>query len=328
MSRDQSTLVKGLAILLMLIYHMPRLLGLEQAMTPMLSFMAHISNPVVYFLIVSGYGLYYAYREKRLTYPYLFKRTLRLYVSFWLVLLIFVVGLGSWLRPGMFSQSPLGHVLSFLGWEWGYLQFTWFLFPYVLISLCSPWLFRLLDRLGNILSIVITLAVSLAMTVVISRYINFLWNNMALYHVVLTAQMSFGFTIGAVMARYALAGHSLTWSRLKGRNWLVLLLLAVAFVARGLINFSTVPGFPALVIWLVLHFDTTRFTTAVMLPLGRMSMMMWFCHGYIAVKLFNEYFLMLRWPWLIWLVWVVVSYCVACLLMPVSNRISRALKLT
>ena len=63
------------------------------------------SHPISFFLIVSGYGLYHVHCKGGLSYRYLLKRTVRLYLAFWLILLVFVIGIGNILYPEKFVFS-------------------------------------------------------------------------------------------------------------------------------------------------------------------------------------------------------------------------------
>lgn len=329
MSRQHSAIIKGIAILLMLVYHFPHLVDPETYIPFFRGFLSNISHPVEYFLIVSGYGLYYAYRHNRLNWTYLLKRTGRLYVSFWLVLAIFVFALGPWVAPGVFRYSFKAIVTNLIGWRWDYCQFTWFLFTYVLLSFGSKWIFRIIDRIGNIASVVLSLVVSLGATWLIGHYYSqFFSHYFLLYHLALALEMLLSFVIGAVMARLVLNGKDITWSRLRGKNALVVLLMLVVFALAGYRPIHSVPLFVTIIVWLVMHIKPATISRHVLIPLGDKSMMMWFLHGYLGPLMFAQYYQPLHWHILIWLAWVIVTYCVACLLMPVSNRLSKMLRLT
>jgi hypothetical protein len=328
MSKQHSAIVKGIAILLMLVCHFPFLCGYETLGHSVASFLASISHPIQYFMVVSGYGLYYAYSQDRLSWPYLLKRTGRLYISFWLVLAIFVFGLGYCLLGEFHYDQALTHFTNIIGWRWDYCQFTWFLLTYVLLTFCSKWIFRGIERTGNLWAVIITFVVSIAMQWVISRYyLTYLRYHYFAYHPILVIQQSFSFTVGAVMARLTLSGKEITWNWLKGKNLVVVLFIAIAFALRGLTFVSIIPFFPIIIIWLVLHINPGAVSRYVFIPLGDKSMMMWFAHGFIGPVLFKDYYLVFKWPALIWLAWVIISFAVSCLLIPVSNRISKTLKL-
>ena len=328
MNRQKSTIIKGMAIVMLILYHFPRVVGADAYPVSWQVFICNAFHPFMYFFMVTGYGLFCAYRDERLTWTYLFKRTLRLYITFWLVLTLFVVCLGSWMHPGRFSLSPGMLIANYVGWRWDYSQYTWFLLPYFLITLASPWVFKCMDRLGNILSIVVSFVISMGMTWLIGKYYeSFFSHHIPIYLVVLALQMLMGIVAGAVLARYYLSGHELTWSKLRGKDWLVWLLLAVTFVLKGQPMINSIPYISVIVVLLILHLSPTWIGKNVFTPLGKQTLVMWLAHGFLGVRVFNEYFLMLKWTPLIWLAWVLASYAVARLIMPVSDRISKALKL-
>ena len=143
-------------------------------------------------------------------------------------------------------------------------------------------------------------------------------------------QTLFCFTLGAAMARRVISGKPLTWSKLQGKNLIVFILLVAIFSLKGAfdLTFYRIPYFVLLVVWLMLHFKLTWVSRYIFIPLGDKSMMMWFAHGYLAFRMFTEYYLLLQHPILIYLTWVIVSYGVACLLTPIADKISRTLRLS
>ena len=116
MSREQSAIIKGIAIMLMLEYHLgciPGIQGLDNVFHGTLS---TASNPINYFLIVSGYGLYCLFQQGRFSWNYLVKRSLKLFFAFWLVLLIFVFGMASLPLPLSLSWLP-SHAIAANRWK-------------------------------------------------------------------------------------------------------------------------------------------------------------------------------------------------------------------
>ncbi len=331
MSRQQSAIIKGLAILLMLAYHLQKAFGAD-FLTPSASiFIGAVAHPILYFVIISGYGLYMAQENGKLTWSYLLKRTARLYISFWMVMVFFIFGISLWVYPGRFDLSPYLFFTNFIGWRWDYCLFTWFLLPYILMTFCSKWVFYAMKRFGNLLPLIGFFFLTMGMSWLISRYYDpFLRHHQPIYLVVLTLQTLFCFSLGATMARRVLSGKSLTWRKLQGKNLIVFFLLLTVFLLKGTFNltFFHIPYFVPLVVWIILHFKLTWISKYIFIPLGNKSMMMWFAHGYIAFKMFSEYFLLIPNRFLIYLTWIIISYCVACLLMPISDRIAKALKLS
>ena len=330
MTREQSAIVKGIAILMMLLYHSSFIGPVNAAIHNAVgATIGNASNPISYFLIVSGYGLYLAYHNKRVSWKYLFKRTARLYLAFWIVLALFVFGLGNMMYPGRFPMSWDMIIANMTGYRWDYCQFTWFLLPYVLMTFSAKWIFWLTDHIGDIVMLLLTGALYLASTWLISRfYDSWLRFNYPIYHIVLVVNLFFSLTIGSVMARCSLKGNKLTWNKLKGKNIYVALLFIVSFIVRGQIHFAPLnPIYCAFVVWLVLHLELPQGISKIFVELGNKSMVMWLAQGFLGVMLFSEYISMIKNPVLAWLAWLAVTYLVASFILPVSNCFARKLKL-
>lgn len=329
MSREHSAIIKGIGILFMMLCHLSFVAGDEAVNSRFFTMLTDASHMIFYCLIISGYGLYLVYRKNRLTWSYLFKRTLRLYISFWLVLLIFVIGIASWLYPGRFSYSFYSVTTNFMAWRWDYCNFTWFLFPYILMTFVSKYVFQLIDRVGNVISFVIGTLLFLGSSWLISRNLWWFNSHYAVYHIVLLAQTLFGLIIGAILARFTLDGESLKLSVLQGKSWLVLLVFIVAYFLRGQIHSVALnPFFAIFVVLTVVNIEWPRPISKFFSSLGNQLMMMWFVQGFVGAYMFKEYYQPLQNPALIWLAWVIVTYIVACVLTLVSNRLAKVLKLS
>ena len=329
MSREQSAIIKGIAILLMLIYHLDNIIGIQGLDNIFADNLSAASHPINYFLIVSGYGLYIAYLKDRLTWTYLLKRTLKLYLAFWLVLLILVFGVSSVMFPGLYSMPPEMVIMNLMGWRWDYSLFTWFLLPYVFMSLSSKWVFKIIDRLDNVLSLIVSMILYVGMSFLISRYFDsWLQWHYPVYHIILWAQTLFCLTIGAVIARRVSSGQQITWPWLQGKNLLLILLIVASFALRGFIHSSILnPFHAALVVWLVLHIDFNAVFERVFVELGKKSMIMWFAQGFIDNIIFPEGVIVLQWPVLVYVLWTIACYLFACILMPVVDYTAKQLKL-
>jgi hypothetical protein len=329
MNREQSTIIKGFAILFMFMYHLTNIEGVSQLLNIVERSICHASHPISYFLIVSGYGLYCSYNQGRMTWLYLMKRTLKLYIAFWLVLLFFIGFVGSVFYPGTFSLSLQAIITNFSGWRWDYCHFTWFLLPYILTSLCSKWIFRIFDQMSILVAILGSMIFFLTTSWIISRYFDtwLQWNYWA-YHPVLVLQTLFPFIIGATAARLTLKGCNFKLASIVGKNVLIVLLIVVTILIRGQIHTSVVNPFQAAFIcWLVLHMSFSSVPKYVFMELGDKSMFMWFIQGFVAVKMFSEYYIQLKSPIIILLVWIMICYFISYLFSIALNRITKYLKL-
>lgn len=329
MTREQSAIIKGFAILFMLIYHLDNIVGIQGLDNVFAVDLITASHPINYFLIVSGYGLYCAFKNNRLSWSYLFKRTLKLYIAFWLVLLIFILGLGPILYPNHYPNNLNYIILNALGWRWDYCRFTWFLLPYIFMSFSAKFVFQIIDRWGNVISLLCSMFLYIVASFLISRYFDsWLQWHYLVYHIILWAQTLFGLTIGAVLARRVTSGQQITLPWLQGKNLLLILLIVASFVFRGFIHSSILnPFHAALVVWLVLHLDFNAVFERVFVELGKKSMIMWFAQGFIDNIIFPEGSMILQWPALVYVLWTIACYLFACILMPVVDYTAKQLKL-
>ena len=143
-SRAETNILKGVAIIMMLWLH----LFLKESEVgnyadfnlpngqPLAYFLTRLCTPVSFFLILSGYGLAYLYYNNRLSPRTQIPRLLKLYIHYWLILLVFVP-IGSFFKPTQYPGTITDILLNLLSWSHTYNYETWFLLPYALISISS-----------------------------------------------------------------------------------------------------------------------------------------------------------------------------------------------
>ncbi len=178
MTKEQTTILKGVAILMMLFLHLFNGSNLTEVCepllfigyTPLVHIISKACNPVGIFLMLSGYGLSYTYYRGKLSINGQERRLLKLYIHYWIILLIFV-SIGSFVRPEKYPGSLSDIIMNFTSISNSYNSETWFLFPYALLSLTSVWIFKCIDKLGCVKSIIITWILYMISCYITSRYI-------------------------------------------------------------------------------------------------------------------------------------------------------------
>lgn len=178
MNKEQSVMLKGVAILMMLFLHLfnhPQIDAMCTPLlyigsTPLVYFLSHAAHPVAIFLIISGYGLHYIYTKGQITIKGQIKKLCKLYIFYWLTLLIFV-SIGHWIGKEGYPGDWETAVLNAIGLRSNYNTETWFLFPYALLSLSAFYLFKGMRKIGVPMSILTSGALYLASIYTISRYI-------------------------------------------------------------------------------------------------------------------------------------------------------------
>lgn len=328
MSKDDTTMLKGIAILMMLFLHLFSNPETAASYTPLLWFghtpfatiFTRACNPVGFFLVCSGYGLAYVYHRGKLNAVSQGKRLLKLYLNYWLILLIFVT-IGSVLQPNHFPGSMTAFIENFTGWNTDYYDHpAWFLLPYALLSLTALWIFKAMDRLGIVKSLLVSFVLCFGSMVVISRYIA--PNN--LQHEWFTIfftyfDLLFAFVLGACI-NYKFETGKITIDILCNHQGLTILLLVLWFAIHlltGSAAFGPFFLFAFMVIFLNLRFK--GIVRNVLLELGRKSMPMWLTHAFFYGYLFHDFIYDFKYSIVIFLVLVIISYLTAIVIQKLSH---------
>lgn len=115
MTKESSGYLKGIAILMMVFLHLFN--NLQNDMTlgylltigdmPVIYYLTRMCNPVPFFLILSGYGLYSTYIKTGEVKPW--KRVSNLYIHLGIIYFL-LLPLACWVRPEMYP----GTVMTFI----------------------------------------------------------------------------------------------------------------------------------------------------------------------------------------------------------------------
>ncbi|MCD7033158.1 acyltransferase [Metabacillus sp. GX 13764] len=167
-SKNDMKMLKGVAILLMLLLHLfcrKEVNGLYETFplinnVPLIYYIGLFGDACVpIYCFASGYGLFVSYKKqyKSKNFPRLFK----LLINFWIILILFV-GIG--LLLGKFEAFPggvNGFILNFFLLSNSYNGAWWFLQTYVILVFISPVLFKLVLKYSTISILLITAAIYL-----------------------------------------------------------------------------------------------------------------------------------------------------------------------
>ena len=329
MSRNQTTIIKGVAILLMLFLHLfnsgnltsqchPLLFVGE---TPLVTLLTRACNPIPFFIILSGYGLSHAFQQERLSLRRQAVKLLRLYAYYWLVLAVFVP-IGTLINPAKYPGTMQNVALNLTAWTPTYNRECWFLFPYAVLCLTSPLLLRLFERIGIAWSLGLTFFVTMSGNYVMSRYIapNLLYDT-PLAHLLNYLGFIFSFAIGAAFHRLS-QQHPLRIKAIEGRNLCVALLLALLIGLRCLFATGAFHAFyAAAFILLFLHFDLPKAHCRFFQTMGKHSMGMWMTHTFFCYYLFSPFIYGFRYPLVIYAVLIIVSYACSVVLDFVAKKV-------
>lgn len=207
MDKDKSQVLKGVAILMMLFWHLfDREKNVELCHNflfvggePLVYFLSPLTHPVAFFLILGGYGIYKVNENRHDKNR--FSRILKLYIHYWLTLIIFLA-IGHFMYPERYPGAFSTIVKNFIGYNTTYNAEMWFLYPYVLLSIIAPFIFKIMSRYNWWQIMVVASFIYLSSCFCISRFgVKYLYSNMLIYTPILVLQQSFNFTLGALAAR-------------------------------------------------------------------------------------------------------------------------------
>ncbi len=338
-SRQDSKAIQGLAFLLMLFLHLfNRMQNVDLCTTflsikgiPLIHILTKGCGPVPFFVVLSGYGLYVA----KFSIGTRLKRALRLYVFYWLTLILFV-GLGSYLNPVKYPGFVTKAVLNALGFYDTYNSETWFLLPYVLTSLLFGVYLEMMRYLGKKWILLISLVMTIAAQYLISR-IGVNGMPRLTYQLVLTAGFMFPFVWGMVLCDVSQNGvSSPKWQSFFSRsslllyksNWFIYLFLLLFFIADVVINNSLFHIlFAFAVIILFPHIKKGKVAFAFLQEIGRKSMVMWLIHTYFCYYLFHDWIYGLKYPIVIYLVMLIITYIASLPFYHVGGKIAKWLRI-
>ena len=201
MNKDESQILKGVFILLMLFLHLFNHINTNVDFClyindiPLLTILSRAANPVSFFLIVSGYGLFITSNKNDKKH---YSRILNLYINYWLISAIFLA-LAYFICPGRYSYDVVSILNNFTGLEVSYNHPMWFILPFSIISLSYPLICKIIKHYNSILLISILFILNIITSYKISRY--GYYNNLIINNLFLSFHLLFAFCTGAIMAK-------------------------------------------------------------------------------------------------------------------------------
>lgn len=338
MNKETSLELKGLAILLMLLLHLFNTQERVAECTTFVQFWNH--KPLVYalsrvagfcvpiYLFVSGYGHAISLLRGRLNFGHCLQRIRKLYVNFWLIFFIFIP-IACWVQPAAYPRGATVFLQNMIGLDFSYNKEWWFLLPYVVLALLSPFLFRAVAQKTNTgdyrigkAPLLLTAAVYLLVTTC-GKYLPDSLSQQPLIVLFLnTLKLLFVFIAAAAFAFNQWFERLQAWPRRKSHLFLVCLL------ALCLLRMSLGPSFlnaffVLVCIPLYVLLSRPNWLKRFLMFFGKHSTNMWLCHTFFAYYIWGEWFYGLRYPLLIYLALVAASLGVSMLVEPVYQRITR-----
>ncbi len=330
MSKEQSTQLKGVAIIFMFILHLfnhDDILNLCTPLIyicdkPLISHIVNASNPVAFFMILSGYGLTYLYIFDRLTTRNQMKRLLRLYIHYWFILIVFV-SIGHFINPDKYPHNLIHFLGNISGLYCSYNGEIWFILPYAVVCMLSIFIISHVYNMKSKKSVVITI-VCYNVIFLFARHLGYNLPGNELYDTLLIqpvywVQLTFYFSLGILLYRL-LENEPKQLKNAPAKVYFIALCLI--FIIKSQFKITLADGFYAFVfIFCFLHLRINHHITFILHKLGHRSMPMWMTHTFYSVYLFPDFIYGFKYPIFIFVVLVAVSYLTAIPIMYLSKII-------
>lgn len=333
-SKEQTAQLKGIAILFMIWLHLFNKMGNVNLCTnllcikgePLAYLITAFTSPVGFFLFLSGYGLYISYLNGKRNN---FLRIKKLYVHYWITLLIFVP-IGFFVVGAHKYPGTLINILSNVtAWNTTYDGEIWFLFPYILLAISAPLLFKLLDKIKSWQVIIITAIPFYISIFLIHSHSSYLFSHQLAYMPILYFDTLFSFILGALTAKLFKYNHYKEKFNSKRKNvFLIFSLLFLLILMIFLRNMHTAVFYPFYVTLFIVIFvliNKPKWLEVFLNEMGKRSTSMWFVHTYFCYYFFHNFIYGFKYPILIFLILLVCSYLTAIIVDWANKHIVSAL---
>lgn len=320
MSRDETQIIKGLAILMMLWLHLFANIDAANSCynflyvsdVPLSNFLSRACNPVDLYLLLGGYGLYCVYLKGKDNRR--FTRIFKLYIHYWIILLITIPIIYLFSTQGIEIGSLTSIVKNLTAFRVSWDAPCWFLFPYSIISLSYPLLFHCLEKFKIFKILLCVLLLSLIQGNLYSNCSSFIRSHSIIYVINNTIGYLLPFFIGAAMKKSRLIERLRNKYKITCKSSILFLVLFVSLIILKCVirtRWYNIYEFAFVLLFLFMYLP--RFIDKFLWYMGKHSMNIWMIH-FMVYFYFEEFVYSFKFPILIWLcltgVSLIISYIV------------------
>lgn len=301
--------VKGIAIVMMVFLHLFNRDMYTDGITPVFVyndvplfafFVPFTTLCVQIYLILSGYGLYVSQCSATHTK----KRIVSLYARYWFILLLFMP-LGMFFNPAKYPDSFPVFIQNLLAVKTTYNSECWFIFPYIILLLCSDQLKRVVSKLSLYKNVALLAVVYVVSMVITKLKLNSGVDNVAVDAVINIMACLSPFYGGMILSRFHLLDARQPVKYFNG-----LLLAGVLSIMVFKFYFSTSAFnllFSCLFVYICSQLSYSNVISKVLSVLGSHSTNIWLCHSYFCYHIFSKYFYSLEYALLIFVCTMLIS---------------------
>jgi surface polysaccharide O-acyltransferase-like enzyme len=343
MSKNDTKILKGVAILFMLLLHLfcrKQVNGLYHTFpsidgVPLIYYIGLFGDACVpIYCFASGYGLYVTYNKAlKVNITKNFKRIFKLLINFWIVFIIFM-GVGYLVgRTGAFSGGIWEFLLNFFLLSNSYNGAWWFLQTYIILVVLSPLLIKIVKKNNSFVILFITGIIYLISYIQRIKFVidlsNFPVLNMFVSDAVLVGTSLLPFIIGTIFAKEKIYSKIYNrFNKLSSKNIFCLMGIILLVIIHSLYESMIIAPFTA--VGFICFFNLmnkSNFIQKLLTLLGNHSTNIWLTHMFFYMSIFPELTFAPRYPILIfaWLILLCLasSFVINLIFNPVVRMIDR-----
>lgn len=320
LTKEQVRMTKGIAILFMLFLHLfcrKDIAGYYDVIfqingVPLVYYISLLAEScIAMYCFLSGYGLFITYKNNESVYWRLnFYRLGKLYLNYWLILVLFVVCIGTIIGKEGYPGDLAKFVLAFTGIYPTYNGAWWFLTTYIFLVLASPFLFKLIAKhsikrviiMSFIIFFVAYLQNHKELLVVDNLIVRWLLKQICLF-----ADCQFPFILGYVFAdRQFYSRIYNSFNHLNRKNLFCYGIILAMLILHSFIESAFLAPFIAVPLIIILNLmDKPEWFNRLLSYLGVHSTNMWLTHMFFYLYFFKKLVFYPNYPIPIF-VWLVV----------------------
>ena len=239
------------------------------------------------------------------------KRILNLYIKYWIIFLIFVILIGTFIL-----KKP------------GYNGAWWFFTTYILLIITSKAINEIILRRNNILILICSLIFyfvayiqRIKVPIILDSELgNYILRQLSLYG---TSQLPF--IVGAIFQKNRIYSYlSYRMERYKYKNTILYLIILVMIIFHGFIETLFIAVFTGIIFICCFNLiDKKEDISKFFQYMGKHSTNLWLIHMFIYMTFFKKYIYALKYPVLIYLWLVLICLIISCMINKIEKYIIR-----
>lgn len=321
LTKRQTSMTKGVAILLMLLLHLFCTREYNKLFTPIIMIG---ETPLIYYVglfgdccvaiycFCSGYGLMRLYKENPEEYN---KKNLvricKMYINFWIILFLFVIVLGY--ITGNFDKYFVNlkvFILNFTAISVTYNGAWWFLTTYIILVILSKSINKIIEKYNAILIL------GISFMIYFICYIEY-WHkiivfdgdilNWAVKQITLLGTSQLAYLVGGIFAHKKIYSQIYKiFFKVKFKNIISITLIILLVVFHSFIQTAFISSFTGICFIIVFNLiEKPKFLNDLLYYFSQHSTNIWLIHMFFYMTYFKDLIFLAKYPILIFL-WLIV----------------------